>query len=363
MKVAITGSSGLIGTALVSALEADGHQVVRLVRRPPRSAGEIHWDPQAVDAGIHAGTLTGIDACVNLAGAPVGDHRWTTRYKAEIRSSRVIATRALANVLAGLEPRPSVFVCASAMGFYGNTRGKAVDESAPSGPAFLSGVVRDWEAACAPAADAGIRVVNLRSGLVLSPAGGVLGKILPLARLGLCPRFGTGEQVWSWITLADEVAAIRFLLESSSCAGPYNLTAPNAVTNDAFTSALQQVAGRPDLRWLRVPAWALRLALGEMSSEILGDARVLPARLTEAGFEFSYPSVGPALAAELGKRRLSATRLPAPPCRPRPARLPAPPCPPAGPARVVVERSPHHLLVALHDNAGGWFSAWVGRAS
>jgi uncharacterized protein (TIGR01777 family) len=301
MKIVITGSSGLIGTALARSLRADGHDVIRLVRRAPRGADEVRWDPQAVDAGLTPASLAGIDACVNLAGAPVGDRRWTARYKAEIRASRVIATRALAGVLALLEPRPTVFVCASAMGFYGSTEGKAVDESAPLGRGFLPEfVVRDWEAACAPASSAGIRVVNLRSGLVLSPAGGVLRRLLPLARLGLCPRFGSGEQVWSWIALADHIAAIRFLLDHPECSGPYNLTAPNAVTNDEFTSALEHTLGRPDQRWLRVPAWALRLALGEMSSEILGNARILPARLTEAGFEFRYPEVGPALAAELG---------------------------------------------------------------
>jgi uncharacterized protein len=297
MKVAITGSSGLIGTALIAALEADGHQVVRLVRRPPHGADEIRWDPQAVDAGLSPTALAGVDACVNLAGAPVGSHRWTRQYKAEIRSSRVLATRALAGVLAGLSPRPSVLVCASAMGFYGNTGGKTVDESAPAGAGFLPGVVRDWEAACAPAAEAGIRVVNLRSGLVLAPAGGVLARLLPLARLGLCPRFGSGTQIWSWIALADQVAAIRFLLEQGE--GPYNLTAPNAVPNDAFASALAGALGRPDARWLRIPSWALKLALGEMSSEILTNSRVLPTRLTEAGFTFRYPDIDAALAAEL----------------------------------------------------------------
>jgi uncharacterized protein len=297
MKVAITGSSGLIGTELTRSLEADGHQVIRLVRHAPHVADEIRWDPQAVDAGLTPAALAGIDACVNLAGAPVGDHRWTAHYKSEIRSSRVLATQGLTGVLARLTPAPSVFVCASAIGFYGNTEGKAVDESAPSGAGFLPGVVRDWEAACAPAADAGIRVVKLRSGLVMSPSGGVLARLLPLARMGLCPRFGDGSQIWSWIALADEVAAIRFLLENGS--GPYNLTAPNAVPNDVFTSALAHALHRPDLRWLRVPAWALKLALGEMSSEILGNARVLPTRLTEAGFPFRYPDLPAALAAEL----------------------------------------------------------------
>jgi uncharacterized protein (TIGR01777 family) len=304
MKVAVTGSSGLIGSALTESLRADGHEVVRLVRRSPRAADEIRWDPHAVDAGLNGAALdgtalAGTGACVHLAGAPVGEHRWSAQYKAEIRSSRVMATRALAGLLAKLDPRPSVFVCASAIGFYGNTSGEAVDESAPAAGGFLPGVVRDWEAACAPAASAGIRVANLRSGLVMSPAGGVLGRLLPLARLGACPRFGSGQQVWSWIALADEIAAIRFLLSHADCTGPYNLTAPHAVTNSELTSALERTLGRPDLRWLRVPAWALRLALGEMSSEILGDSRVLPQRLTDAGFTFRYPEIGPALAAEL----------------------------------------------------------------
>lgn len=303
MKVAVTGASGLIGGALVSSLRADGHEVVRLVRRSPHAPDEIRWDPHAVDAGLNGSSLAGIDACVSLAGAPVGDHRWTSRYKAEIRSSRVLATRALTGALTKLSPLPSVFVCGSAMGWYGNVSGRTVDESAPAGSGFLPGVVHDWEAACAPAADAGIRVANLRSGLVLSPRGGVLGRLLPLARLGVCPRFGSGEQVWSWIALSDEIGAIRFLLEHPECSGPYNLTAPNPVTNDALTSALERTLGRPDLRWLRVPAWLLRLALGEMSSEILGDARVLPKRLIEAGYTFRYPEVAAALEAELGTPR------------------------------------------------------------
>jgi uncharacterized protein (TIGR01777 family) len=296
MKIAVTGSSGLIGSALVTSLRADGHEVVRLVRRSPRSPQEIRWDPHAVDAGLEANTLAGVTACVNLAGAPVAARRWTKRYKSEIRSSRSLATRALAGMLARLDPAPEVFVCASAMGYYGNTGGTTVDETAPNGPGFLPGVVRDWEAACAPAAEAGIRVANLRSGLVLSPDGGMLARMLPLARMGLCPRFGTGRQIWSWITLTDEIAAIRFLLDQGE--GPFNLTTPNAVTNDEFTTALNRSLGRPDLRWLRVPAWALRLGLGEMASEILGDARVLPQRLTEAGFTFRHPEIGRALAAE-----------------------------------------------------------------
>ena len=300
MKVAITGSSGLIGTALTASLQADGHQVVRLVRRPPRAADEIRWDPRAADAGNPV--LTGVSACVHLAGAGVGDHRWTAAYKAEIRSSRVLGTRALATALAGLSPRPATFVVGSAMGWYGDTGGAAVTEDAPAGPAFLSRVVADWEAAASPARDAGIRVAQLRSGLVLASGGGVLGRLALPARLGVLPRFGDGRQVMSWISLTDEVRAIRFLLDgvgASGRSGPYNLTAPNPVTNAELTSALLAAYRRPDFSWLRVPAPVLKLGLGEMSAELLTSARVLPKRLLEAGFEFDYPTVSAALAAEL----------------------------------------------------------------
>jgi len=300
MKVAITGSSGLIGTALTASLRADGHQVVRLVRRPPRAADEIRWDPRAADAGNPV--LAGVSACVHLAGAGVGDHRWTAAYKAEIRSSRVLGTRALATALAGLSPRPATFVVGSAMGWYGDTGGAAVTEDAPAGPAFLSRVVADWEAAASPARDAGIRVVYLRSGLVLGSSGGMLGRLALPARLGVLPRFGDGRQVMSWISLTDEVRAIRFLLDgadASGRSGPYNLTAPNPVTNAELTSALLAACRRPDFPWLRVPAAALRLGLGEMSSELLTSARVLPKRLLDAGFTFEYPTIGAALAAEL----------------------------------------------------------------
>jgi uncharacterized protein (TIGR01777 family) len=300
MRVAITGSSGLIGTALTASLQADGHQVVRLVRRPPRTADEIRWDPRAADAGNPV--LTGVSACVHLAGAGVGDHRWTAAYKAEIRSSRVLATRALATALVALSPRPSTFVVASAIGWYGDTGGAAVTEDAPAGKAFLPRIVADWEAAAEPARSAGIRVAQLRSGLVLASGGGVLGRLALPARLGVLPRFGDGRQVMSWISLTDEVRAIRFLLDGSGAegrSGPYNLTAPNAVTNSELTAALRAAFRRPDFSWLRVPAPLLRLGLGEMSSELLTSARVLPKRLLEAGFEFDYPTVTAALAAEL----------------------------------------------------------------
>ncbi|HEY1818810.1 MAG TPA: TIGR01777 family oxidoreductase [Trebonia sp.] len=310
MKVAVTGSSGLIGTALTASLKADGHQVVRLVRRPPRAdrehavsdktTSEVRWDPRAADAGDPQ--LPGVDAVVHLAGAGVGDHRWTASYKAEIRASRILATTALAAALARSQPRPKALIVASAIGWYGDTGGREVTETAPAGKAFLSRVVHDWEAAADPAREAGIRVVHLRSGLVLGAGGGVLGRLTRPARLGVLPRFGDGDQVMSWIALIDEIRAIRFLLDGAGAderAGPYNLTAPNPVTNGELTAALHAAFRRPDFPWLRVPAPVLKLGLGEMSAELLNNARVLPARLLESGFEFEYPTIGAALAAEL----------------------------------------------------------------
>jgi len=309
MKVAVTGSSGLIGRALTARLRADGHQVVRLVRRPPRGGedrasdtgvSEVRWDPRAADAGDPP--LAGIDVVVHLAGAGVGDHRWTAAYKAEIRASRVLATRALASALAAAEPRPHAFIVASAIGWYGDTRGRDVTEAAPAGTAFLSRVVHDWEAAADPAREAGIRVAHLRSGLVLGAGGGVLGRLALPARLGVLPRFGDGHQVMSWISLTDEIRAVRFLLDGDGAemrSGPYNLTAPNPVTNGELTAALHAACKRPDFPWLRVPAPLLKLGLGEMSAELLTSARVLPARLLDAGFEFVHPTIAAALAAEL----------------------------------------------------------------
>ncbi len=300
MKVAVTGSSGLIGRALTASLRADGHQVVRLVRRPPRAADEVRWDPRAADAGDPA--LGGVDACVHLAGAGVGDQRWTASYKAEIRASRVLATNALAAAVAAATPRPRAFIAASAIGWYGDTGGHEVTEATPPGKAFLSRVVHDWEAAASPAREAGIRVAHLRSGLVLGAGGGFLARLALPARFGLLPRFGDGHQVMSWISLTDEIRAIRFLLDAEGAegrSGPYNLTAPNPVTNSALTAALHAAFHRPDFPWLRIPAPVLRLALGEMSAELLTSARVLPARLQESGFAFEYPTIGAALAAEL----------------------------------------------------------------
>jgi uncharacterized protein (TIGR01777 family) len=299
IKVAVTGASGLIGTALTASLRADGHQVVRLVRRAPHGPDEVRWDPRAADAGDPA--LDGVQACVHLAGAGVADHRWTAEYKAEIRASRVLPTRALATALAAATPLPAAFITGSAIGWYGDTGGREVTEDAPAGKAFLSRVVADWEAASAPAAEAGIRVAHVRSGLVLSAAGGVLARLAQPARFGVLPRFGDGKQVMSWIALADEVRAIRFLLDGAGQAqsGAFNLTAPNPVTDSELTAALNAALGRPDFPWLRVPTPVLKLGLGEMSSELLNNARVVPRRLLEAGFEFEYPTLAGALAAEL----------------------------------------------------------------
>jgi uncharacterized protein len=305
MKVAVTGSSGLIGTALLASLRADGHEVIRLVRRPPRGADEARWDPRAADAGLipyAPGVLDGLGACVHLAAAGVADRRWTARYKAEIRASRVLGTRALAGALAKLSPPPATLVAASAIGWYGDTGGREVDESAPAGQAFLARLVRDWEAAAGPAADAGVRVVHTRSGLVLTPRGGLLARLLPLARLGVFPRFGSGGQAMSWISLSDEVGAIRFLLDRKDISGPVNLTAPAPATNSEFAAALSAAVGRRDLPWLRVPAPVLRLALGEAAVELLTSSGVLPRRLQEAGYEFRYPTLPEALSAELASR-------------------------------------------------------------
>jgi uncharacterized protein (TIGR01777 family) len=303
MKIALTGSTGLIGTALAASLAADGHEVIRLVRRPPRRADEVRWDPRAADAGIpddlSATPLRGLDACVHLAGAGVADHRWTPSYKAELRASRILATQTLSTALARLDPRPATLIAGSAIGWYGDTGGETATEDTPSGDGFLARLVRDWEAAAAPAANAGIRVAHARSGVVLSARGGMLAKLALPARLGVLPRFGSGTQVLSWISLTDEIRALRFLLDTPETSGPYNLTAPNPATNDEVTRALHTAFGRPDLAWARVPAPLLRLGLGEMSSELLNNARVLPTRLRDAGFEFSHLTLEAALAAEL----------------------------------------------------------------
>jgi hypothetical protein len=298
MRVAVTGSSGLIGTALSGALRQDGHEVIPLVRRPP-GPGEIRWDPQAADGGLPPGALDGVDAVVHLSGAPIAGGRWTAARKQMLRASRVQSTQALVTALAAAKSPPQVLLSGSAVGWYGDTGDRAVDETAPAGTGFLADLVRDWESAARPARDAGVRVVNLRSGVVLSRQGGMLGLLTPFFRLGLGARMGSGSQFLSWISLTDHVAAVRFLLGQAGIDGPVNLTAPAPVTNAVFTAALARALHRPALLW--VPAPALQLGAGEMSSELLGSTRALPRRLTEAGFAFRYPAIAAALAAELAR--------------------------------------------------------------
>jgi len=297
MKVAVTGSSGLIGTALVAALRADGHEVIRLVRSAPAAPDEIAWNPRADRGGLDPGSLDGVAAVVHLAAAGAADKRWTPGYQAEIRNSRVRGTRALASALAAMAAPPRVLLSGSAIGWYGDTGGREVTEADPAGSGFLADVVRDWEAAAEGAVRAGIRVVTLRSGLVLSPRGGMLGRMLPLFRLGLGGRIGSGRQVMSWIGLSEWVAIARFLLSRDDISGPVNLTTPSPVTNAEFTSALAAAVHRPAVMLVPVPA--LKVALGGVSSDILSSARVLPRRLLDEGYQFRHPAIAGALAAEL----------------------------------------------------------------
>jgi len=297
VRIAVTGSTGLIGTALVAALRDGGHRVIRLVRQTPASEDEIAWDPLAPTGGLAPGALDGLDAAVHLAGANVAGRRWTAAYKEEIRASRVRGTRALAGALAAASPPPSVLLSGSAIGWYGDTGGREVDESSPAGSGFLPSVVREWEAAARQAEEAGIRVVTMRSGVVISRRGGVLARMLPPFRLGLGARLGSGTQVMSWITLADYTAIVSFLLAHPEITGPVNLTTPHPVTNAEFTSALAAAVHRPGLLFL--PEQALKLALGGVSSDILASARVIPRRLEAAGYRFRFPDLPAALAAEL----------------------------------------------------------------
>jgi uncharacterized protein len=297
MRVAITGSSGLIGSALADALQRDGNEVTRLVRRSPRRSGEIPWNPLASDGGLDPAVFDGIDAVVHLSGAPVAGGLWTKARKLTLRASRIQSTKALVAALAGAASPPTALLSGSAVGWYGDTGAREVDESAPAGAGFLADLVRDWEAAAQPATQAGLRVVSLRSGVVLSHHGGMLGPLVPLFRFGLGARLGPGTQFISWISITDHVAAVRYLLEHPDIDGPVNLTAPVPVTNAEFTTELARALRRPAL--LRIPAPVLRAGLGEMSGELLGSQRVVPHRLLEAGFAFQYPRVASALAAEL----------------------------------------------------------------
>ncbi|MET9529156.1 MULTISPECIES: TIGR01777 family oxidoreductase [unclassified Streptomyces] len=293
MRIAIAGASGLIGTALGRSLRADGHEVVRLVRRAARAADETEWDPAR--EYVDTAGLTGCDAVVNLAGAGVGDHRWTDAYKKELRDSRVLGTATLAEAVASLDVPPAVFLCGSALGYYGDTGDRAVDESAPPGEGFLASLCVEWEEAAHAAEEAGIRTAFARTGLVVAKEGGAWGRLFPLFRAGLGGRMGDGGQYWSFIALHDHVAALRHILDTESLSGPVNLTGPQPVTNREVTAAMGRVLHRPTL--FTAPAPALRIALGEFAGDVLGSQRVLPKKLLESGFTFAFPEIDEAIRA------------------------------------------------------------------
>lgn len=295
MRIAVTGASGLIGSAVVPALRERGHEVIRLVRRTPSAPDEVRWDPEAGEVDL-AG-LNGIDGVIHLAGAGVGDKRWTPAYKRTILLSRVNGTDTIARAMAHLEPRPRVLVSGSAIGYYGDTGDREVTEASPQGAGFLADVVAQWEAAAAPAQEAGIRVAFARTGLVVSDDGGAWKRLLPIFRLGLGGRIGSGRQYWSFISLRDEVTALIDLVEQDRYVGPVNLTAPVAVTNTEVTAAMGRVLGRPTV--LPVPAFALKIALGEFSSDVLGSQRVVPTVLEQHGFTWADPSIDDAIRATL----------------------------------------------------------------
>jgi len=283
MKIAVTGASGLIGSALVPALEASGHEVVQLVRRAPEGPSELAWDPAA--ESIDAERLAGVDAVVNLSGATIG-RRWTAARKREILASRVDSTTLLAETLAALEPRPKVLVCAGGIGIYGDRGDEILTEESELGTGFLAEVGTAWEAAAEPAREAGIRVVNFRQGIVLSRKGGALARLLAPFKLGLGGRVGSGSQWWSWVSMDDLVGAYRFALEGG-LEGPVNLVSPSPATNAQFVKALGRALHRPTV--FPLPAVAVKTLFGEMGdAALLQGQRALPARLLEAGFTFRY---------------------------------------------------------------------------
>jgi uncharacterized protein len=292
MKILVTGSTGLVGSALVPVLTNAGHEVVRAVRRPTEKDGEAFWNPAAGDG--ESARLPSIEAAINLAGENIVG-RWTTEKKRSIRDSRVVGTRALANAMAGLDPKPRVLLTASAIGFYGSRGAEIMNEESTSGSGFLAEVCREVEAATEPASESGIRVVKLRIGIILSADGGALAKMLTPFKLVVGGKVGNGEQFMSWIALDDIVGIIEYALENVSLSGPVNLVAPNPVTNGEFTKTLGRVLSRPTI--FPVPAFGLRLMFGrEMADEtLLSSIRVEPKRLIKSGYSFAYPTLDGAL--------------------------------------------------------------------
>lgn len=293
MKVLVTGASGFVGTALCAALEAAGDTVIRLVRAEPRGPAELRWNPAAgtIDtAALHS--VVPLDAVIHLAGENVGAGRWTPERKARILESRRTSTRLLADTLAGLEPKPAVLLSASATGYYGDRGEEVLEEASTPGNDFLAQVCQEWESAAEPARAAGIRVVHPRIGIVLSAEGGPLEKMLPPFRFGLGGPLGSGRQWLGWITREDVVGALQHALTTSTLSGPVNFVAPNPVRNVEFAGALGKALHRPAL--LPVPAFALRLLLGEVADAILASQRIVPRRLLESGYPFRHPDLGPA---------------------------------------------------------------------
>lgn len=288
--IAIAGSSGLIGSALVSALRAADHRVLRIVRRTPTTADEVHWNPDTGEFDPSA--LAGVHAVVNLCGVNVGDKRWSGAFKQSLRDSRITPTEVLSAAVA--EAQVPVLVNSSAVGYYGDTRNRIVDEAAPAGAGFMAQLCKDWEAAADTAEAAGTRVVLTRTGLVLSPSGGMLGRLRTLFSLGLGARIGNGRQYMPWITLEDQVRALLFAITHDGLSGPVNITGPAPVTNAEFTTALGRALNRPTP--LLLPAFAARAVVGELADEgLLVGQRAIPAALERAGFEFHHNTVGEAL--------------------------------------------------------------------
>jgi uncharacterized protein len=289
MRIAVTGSSGLIGSALVASLTADGHDVVRLVRGTPTGPGQVQWDPAGGTVDLTG--LQGIDAAVHMAGAGVADHRWTAAYKREIHDSRVLGTRTLIAALTALDTKPAVLISGAAIGYYGPRGDEVLTETSTAGDDFLARVVKDWEAETKPASDAGIRVATTRTGLVMSRSGGAFQPLKLLTKLGLGGPIGNGRQWWSWITLDDEVAALRYLIDHD-VSGPVNLTGPQPVPNREVMRELARAMKRPAL--VPAPAFALKLVLGEFANDVLASQRVVPQVLLDSGFTFRHPTIAAA---------------------------------------------------------------------
>ncbi|HET7405791.1 MAG TPA: TIGR01777 family oxidoreductase [Mycobacteriales bacterium] len=296
MRIVVTGASGLLGPRFVDQMRGAGHEVLRLVRRAPASADERTWDPAA--GRLDPAIFEGVDAVVHLSGANLGDKRWTGEYKQVLRDSRIVSTGLVSRTLADLPHPPGVLVCASAVGYYGDCGERHVDETAPPGEGFLVDLVVDWERATAPASEAGVRVVLMRSGIVLAPDGGALKKMLPIFKAGLGARLGSGQQWWSWIAVHDQLAAMRYLVENDAVRGPVNVVAPHPVRNVEFTRSLARALHRPAA--LAAPAFALRLLFGELADAgLLWSQHVVPQALLDAGFSFRHPDLDGALASLL----------------------------------------------------------------